>query len=384
MAEPMLHIHVIDELRVGGAQTHLITMLREVRRRDIKHRVVTLFGDGELSAHIRKLGIPVDVLDIRNHLKKRRFLAAVDELKELFQKWRPDLVEAHLTWSRLLALYAAARCGVPRRIGFEQGDLYMNSWKFRLANFLMQIYAQHIVVCSEALGDWSHSTHGISRSRLRVLHNCVDLTRFWPTGTPAHSFHFAGNPTVFATVGTLGLGVNKRVDISIRALACARGNGANIALVICGDGEQRPDLERLAADLKITAHVRFLGTCSDVPSVLRACDAFCHAAPWEPFGIVAIEAMAIGLPVILPKSGGIQEILQDGDGGLLYEAVNHEALARSMVELASNPKLRREMGDAGRKNVEQNFSSDYYMQRLYELYGLDSASEEQKGVGGYA
>jgi glycosyltransferase involved in cell wall biosynthesis len=371
----MLHIHLIDELKIGGAQTHLITMLRQVNgRRDIQHRVVTLFGDGELSAQIRDLGVPVDVLDLRPLLQERFFLAAARELQTLFEQWQPDLVEAHLTWSRLLALYAAARCGVPKRIGFEQGDLYMNQWKFRMANFFLQVYAQQIVVCSEALGEWAHRTHGISRSRLRVLHNCIDTNRFQPASKAARNFGFEGSPTIFAAVGTLGRGVNKRVDVCIRALAVARGKGANAALVICGDGEQREELEALAGTLHLNAFVRFLGTRSDVASVLQACDVFCHAAPWEPFGIVAIEAMAVGLPVIVPNAGGIREILQDGKGGLLYEALDHDALAQAMLLLAMHPQLREQMGTAGRQIVEQKFSAERYMQALYESYGINSGS----------
>jgi glycosyltransferase involved in cell wall biosynthesis len=367
----MLHIHVIDELKVGGAQTHLITMLREVcERRDIRHRVVTLFGDGELSAQIRDIGIPVDVLDLGPFLQKRRFLAAARELQTLFEQWQPDLVEAHLTWSRLLALYAAARCGVPQRIGFEQGDLYMSKWKFRMANFFLQVCAQQIVVCSEALGEWAHRTHGISRSRLRILHNCIDTTRFQPARKTAPRFDFEGKPTIFAAVGTLGRGVNKRVDICIRALAVARGKGANAALVICGDGEQKQELEGLAHELHLSAHVQFLGTRQDVAAVLQGCDVFCHAAPWEPFGIVAIEALAVGLPVIVPNSGGIREILQSGKGGLLYDALDHEGLAQAMLLLAMHPELREQMGVAGRQIVERRFSARRYMQQLYETYGI--------------
>lgn len=367
----MLHIHVIDELKIGGAQTHLITMLREVsERQEINHRVVTLFGDGELSGQIREFGIPVDVLDLRPLLKSYRFFSAVRELRALFCKWQPDLVEAHLTWSRLLGLYAAALSGVPGRIGFEQGDLYLNSLAFRMANFVLQVYAQKIFVCSEALAEWVHHTHWISRSRLHVLHNCVDLHRFKPKNGAIQEINFAGNPTIFATVGTLGRGVNKRIDISIRALALARAAGANVSLVICGDGEQKSEWEALTAELNLMPHVRFLGSRLDIPSVLQACDVFCHAAVWEPFGIVAIEAMATGLPAILPRSGGIQEILRGGEGGLLYDALDPLALAEAMFHLATNPESRKEMGAAARRVVEREFSADRYMQRLYEMYEI--------------
>jgi glycosyltransferase involved in cell wall biosynthesis len=381
----MLHVHVIDELRTGGAQTHLITMLREaVGIPGIEHRVVSLFGDGELSGDIRGLGIPVHVLDLRPHLRGRRFLAAAGELRCLFKELRPDLVEAHLTWSRFLALFAAWRCGVPKRIGFEQGDLYMNSWKFRAANFMLQSFAQRIVVCSEALGQWAHRTHGISRSKLLVLHNCVDLSRFRPDGPAAPDIRFPEGETVFAAVGTLGCGVNKRMDVCIRALAAAHRAGANVALVICGDGAQRQELEQLAGVLGIAQQVRFLGTRFDVHSVLRACDVFCHAAPWEPFGIVAIEAMAVGIPIIVPDSGGIREILGSGEGGTLYPALDHEALARAMVDLASDPNLRKSMGAAARRVVEQQFSVQRYIARLYDAYGLTIGDLGSVTAGAYA
>src|SRR6201986_2633744 len=95
----MLHIHVIDELKTGGAQTHLITMLRQVAdRRDIEHRAVMLFGDGDLSCQIPDLGIPVDILYLRPFVKIYRFSAAVQELRTLFEKWPPRLVDAHLSW----------------------------------------------------------------------------------------------------------------------------------------------------------------------------------------------------------------------------------------------------------------------------------------------
>ncbi|WZP00187.1 glycosyltransferase [Isosphaeraceae bacterium EP7] len=367
-------LHLIDELQVGGAQTHLVSMLREARARfDVDHRVVVLFGDGPVGGQLREMGIEVDVLDLRPHLGRRRFLAASRILADLMREHRPDLVEAHLTWSRLLGLYAAWREGVPRRIGFEQGDVYLNSWKFRVANQIGQHFAERIVVCSEALADWNRRTHGISLARLEVMHCCIDLDRFQPRqGGPAPIvFGLPAGTTVFGAVGTLGRGVNKRTDVAIRAVAAARSMGGNVGLVICGDGEQRAELEALAEGLGIAGFVPFLGTRADIPEILASCDAFCHAAPFEPFGIVCIEAMAVGLPVVVPNSGGIREAVDDGVTGLIYEALDHEALARHMIRLHERPDLRRSMGEAGRLAAIERFSVGDYVDRLYRLYGLD-------------
>ena len=368
-----LLVHLIDELRLGGAQTHLVTMLREAcQRYPFRHRVLSLFGDGPIGEELRAVGVEVVALDLRPQLARRRFLAAAN----LLRRWvrGAAVVEAHLTWSRLLGLYAAWRERAPVRIGFEQGDIYLNSWKFRVANFVHQAFAQRIVVCSQALADWVSATHRISRRRLLVMHNCVDTDRFRP-GLDADVSVREGWPpeaTVFAAVGSLGRGVNKRVDICLKALALARERGADVRLVVCGDGQQRPELQELAMRLGLDETVRFLGTRRDVERVLAASDGLCHAAPFEPFGIVAIEAMACGLPVIVPGSGGIREAVEHGKTGFLYPALDHAALADWMITLHRQPDLRREVGLRARQTVESTFSVERYVRRLYALYGLDT------------
>ncbi len=383
LAKPPLHIHLIDELKTGGAQTHLVTMLREsLSRYPYRHRAAALFGDGPIGGQLRALGIPVDVFDLRSQFARKRFFQAASLLESYFRRRRPALVEAHLTWSRLLGLYAAWRARVPLRIGFEQGDIYLDSCKFRAANFAGQRFAHRIVVCSEALGDWARRTHGISRRRLAVLHNCVDTRRFQPRANPElrGSWRFPGAPVIFAAAGTLGAGVNKRVDVLIRAVADARSRGADAALVVCGDGRQRPALDALAAELGVSGAVRFLGMRSDVADVLAACDAFCHAAPFEPFGIVCIEAMAVGLPVLAPASGGIQEAVEDGRTGFLYPALDHAALAELMIRLCGDPKTRRNIGRDARAAAERRFSVEAYLRKLYSLYGLPVDSLEPAPV----
>jgi glycosyltransferase involved in cell wall biosynthesis len=363
--------HIIDEFRLGGAQTHLVTILREmIRREEGEHRVISLFeGDG-IDASLNAVGVEAETLACRADFGRKRVLAVMGQIRSAIRDFRPDVVEAHLTWSRLLALPAAALEGVPRRIGFEQGDVYLSSWKFRAANFLLQSFAQRVVCCSEALAAWAKRTHGLSPSRVMVLHNCVDPALFrpkWDLEVP--SPWPVGVGTVFCAVGTLGYGVNKRVDVAIRAVAEARRCGADVGLVVCGDGDQRLDLERLAHEAGVADTVRFLGMRSDVPDVMASCDAFCHAAPFEPFGIVCVEAMAVGLPVVVPDSGGIREAVEEGETGLLYEPLNHEALAEKMMRLHEDQGLRERLGISGRNAAETRFSVSGYVDRLLALYG---------------
>jgi len=373
-AEPTatVNIHVIDELKVGGAQTHLVTVLREIVRCESpsRHLVVSLFGGGGIEDDLRQLGIEVQALDFRDAFQRRRFLEPSRSLLRIFRERRPQLVTAHLTWSRLLGLYAAWRAGVPVRLGFEQGDLYLSSLKFRAANFAGQFFAHRMIVCSRALGDWVHKTHRIRWKKLAVLHNCVDLQLFNPERHQRRQREAWAIPperTLFCAAGTLGRGVNKRVDVCIKAVARARMQGADVGLVICGDGEQRSGLEALARQLGISDYVLFLGMRRDLPAILSACDAFCHGAPFEPFGIVCIEAMAMELPVVVPRTGGIAEAVEDGITGYLYPPLDDAALGAAMSTLHKDPGKRREMGRAGRRRVEREFSVAEYVNKFREL-----------------
>jgi len=162
--------------------------------------------------------------------------------------------------------------------------------------------------------------------------------------------------------------VNKRVDVAIRGVAAARAQGADVGLVIVGDGDQRPELEALACELGIADLVVFLGMRTDVSAIMAACDAFCHSAPFEPFGIVCVEAMAMALPAVVPDAGGMKEAVEEGATGLIYPALDHEALGRAMARLDVNPEEVRAMGTRGRTKASHEFSGDDYMRRLSALY----------------
>jgi glycosyltransferase involved in cell wall biosynthesis len=374
MPQPLIY-HLIDEFRVGGAQTHLVTILADAQRRfPYRHRVGGLFEEGPIADDLRALGIEVDLFDLRADFQDRRFDRVVAKLNRRFRELRPDLVEAHLTWSRLLGLPAAAIARVPRRIGFEQGDIYMKSRGMRVANFFGQVAAQEVIVCSDALKQWVRETHRTSERRLEVFHNCVDVKRFVPREADATraAFSLPDGAVRFVTVGTLGRGVNKRVDVSIRATAIAAAAGAHVGLVVVGDGEQRAELEQLAATLGISDRVHFLGMRSDVPAVIASCDVFVHAAPFEPFGIVCIEAMACGLPVIVPDKGGISEAVREGETGFIYATLDADALARAMIRLANDPAALTAVGAAALADVRARFTVEGYNDRLYALYGIES------------
>jgi glycosyltransferase involved in cell wall biosynthesis len=263
---------------------------------------------------------------------------------------------------------AAKFVGIRNRIGFEHGDIYLNSIFFRITNFFSQFIFDKIIVCSDELKVWTNKTHHISNAKLKVMYNCVDLTKFAPVETKnVEKVLDVKLPKFnFITVGTLGKGVNKRVDVSIKAIAILKEKGYDVGLIVCGDGEQRQELEKLATNLGIQSEVQFLGMRNDIPQILPHAFAFVHAAPYEPFGIVCIEAMTCGLPVIVPNSGGIQKIVSDGIDGYVYEHLNDKELAIKMEALLLNDSYENMVASALEK--VKKYDVKLYVDELYKLY----------------
>jgi len=364
-------IHFIDQIAFGGAQTHLLTILKERKAThpDETHILAVLFDNAGMKELFENMDISVHCMGLREAFVSGKYKKVYDTIFLFIKQHSPQVVETHLTWSRLFANTAAYYCKIPIRVGFEHGDIYLKSFPVRTANFISQFYFHSIIVCSCSLKKWVHNTHKISNAKLHVHHNCVDLDKF--TTTPEKKLDDIVNVNQhafnFISVGTLGKGVNKRVDITIKALQLLKRNGITANLIICGDGEQKTDLETLSDELGLKDQVYFLGLRNDVEKILPHCDAFVHAAPYEPFGIVCLEAMASGLPVIIPNSGGIAEIITNQEDGLLYDPLNPKDLADKMYLLISDAKLYNSIKKSELQHVK-NYSVSKYVETLYDTF----------------
>ncbi len=111
-----------------------------------------------------------------------------------------------------------------------------------------------------------------------------------------------------------------------------------------------------------------LGFRSDVSALMAACDIFVSPCPVEGFGLVLLEAMALGKPVIAAAAGGPLEIVADGETGLLFEPGNAGSLAGAMRRLLADPDLRGRMGIAGRRRYAQKFTARRMAEKMQEVY----------------
>jgi 1,2-diacylglycerol 3-alpha-glucosyltransferase len=143
---------------------------------------------------------------------------------------------------------------------------------------------------------------------------------------------------------------------------------ANVRLVLLGGGEERPALEALAAELGIAERVQFAGVVpmSQVPVYLKAADLFCFASITETQGLVTMEAMAAGLPVVAVRATGTADVVADGIDGLLTEN-DSDALASAIGRVLADEELAQRLRQAAERKAA-DFAIEKQAQKLVEVY----------------
>ena len=320
----------------GGAQTYIAQLLPALTERyDV---VVAAHGGGPLETATVAAGARyVPLRQVRHSIGIRDF-AGIVELVRLFRRERPDLV--HLNSSKIGALgrIAAAIARVPARVFTVHG------WSFaphrgaeaRAYQALERTLAPLAWTICVSEGDRAKAPW--LNGKAVVIPNAVDLDAALPASRD-------GGPPTIVSVGRLV----KPKSFWVLADALRLLPEGSFRALIAGDGPQKRFLDGIPG-------VELLGERDDVPAVLSQGDLFVLSSSSEGMPISVLEAMAAGLPVVASAVGGIPEIVVDGETGLLVPAgVDPAPLAAAIAELLADPERRRQMGEAGRRRVEERF-----------------------------
>lgn len=209
---------------------------------------------------------------------------------------------------------------------------------------------------------------GVIQSRDKVssivtVHNPVDIKRFQSIKTP-EDYTPAEGEFVVATAARL----TKVKDVETLIKAFADFANKDSRLLILGDGELRDSLESLARDLKVKDKTIFLGFKDNPQDYIASADVFVMPSIYEPFGMPAAEAGAMGIPVIVSKAGGLVEIVEHETTGYHFDIGDDKQLSRYLQKLYQNPDLRKTMGEKAKKRIEEKFAPKVIGQRFLEIY----------------
>jgi len=142
-----------------------------------------------------------------------------------------------------------------------------------------------------------------------------------------------------------------------------------VKVLLFGQGPLREAIAQgLASDPILASHVTLPGFRNDLARVLPCIDILAHPAFMEGLGVSLLQAAACGVPIVAGRAGGIPEVVQDQETGLLFNPGDAHALARHLIQLLSSDDTRRAMGQAGRRRVEQLFSVNTMVQGTLAVY----------------
>jgi glycosyltransferase involved in cell wall biosynthesis len=204
---------------------------------------------------------------------------------------------------------------------------------------------------------------------LRRISHFVNTERFRDDAQARHRLRVQhGVQDRFVTLVVAQLIPEKGIEVLLRALAKLPPTAQ---VWVVGNGPDADRLARLAHDLDLDRRVRFFGLQSDVQPYMQAADCLACPSLWsEAFGLVNVEAMASGLPVVASRAGGIPEIVTPGRNGILCDPGDVSQLTDAISSLIENPRLRRQLGRQARADAVDGYSVDRQIERHLDVYKL--------------
>ena len=223
-----------------------------------------------------------------------------------------------------------------------------------------------VTAVSEFLRDETYRQFGCQGCRIVHIPNFVNLAEYYPPSGPNDRSAAVVKPGCKVLVHVSNFREVKRVPDVVRIFAEVRKETPAV-LILAGDGPQRPEAEAEATRLGVRDHVRFLGKVDAVPDLLRTADLYLLPSETESFGLSALEALACGVPVVGSDTGGLPEVVTDGECGALMPVGDVDGMARRALELLCN---EQRMSDARRAAVERSkqFSAELVVPLYEQLY----------------
>jgi len=363
---------------VYGQQRTMFSLLEQASAVDIEP-LVAVPGEGSFVDEAKNCGYSVELFHYPELL--RNYSGAVYRYKGLqratmYWQWikyvwslRDKLRALHLNgvfcndMRGLLTLGLAARSiGLPLMIWDK------NNIPHGLLDYLQLPLVQENPIISKAVlkkyPQWQQNKY---QDKIHVVPNGADLTRFVPAKNIRHELPVAEDDFVLGIVGSIC--ERKAHDRLLGVMPEACNRIPNLHLIVIGDtsGSEADEKFKERLPNRDHPHVHFLGMRKDVPDLLKSINALVIPSRFEGMGQVTVEAMAAGLPVIGAQSGGIPEVVVDGETGLIFDGDDPDALLSSIESMASSPELCERMGAAGRKRVKESFNRPIQIRKILDL-----------------
>ncbi|MBW6410893.1 glycosyltransferase [Clostridium weizhouense] len=298
----------------------------------------------------------------KNPIMFKSFNKRMEKLyKEIVRKeGKVDIIHAHSAmWGAIAASYISEKYNIPLVITEHSSLEYAKYLKESYKKYIYEAYEKAACLIAVGNGLKTELNQYIDRD-IKVIHNMVDLSLF------NINDKMKEDKVEFKFFSCAFLEEGKGMELLLKAFKEAF-KGQNVTLNIGGDGSLKPLLEKIIIDLEMKSQINLLGALSreEVAYEMKNCDVFVLPSEHETFGVVYIEALACGKPVIGAKNGGAEDIIKE-DNGLIIEKNNKEELVFALKNIKKN--YYKYNKDNIRKNAVFNYSEKVLVKNLKGVY----------------
>jgi len=364
-------LHLIDSEGIYGAEVVLLHLMAEQKKRSVepilgsigKHEI----QEKDIETAARLKGINVKKFRMKNG---PNLLGSISIIRFAKQQ-HIDILHCHGYKANILVSMLPSHFRkIPYLVtvhGWTSVKRFSKLWFYWWADVFCAKRADLVVVVSDAMKNHP----GILTTGLKpvVVHNGIPqaLPRSKPNHHPEPLDAFCNKTFVIGAVGRLS--PEKGFDLLINAVARVIERGYDVSLVIIGEGEERSRLEDIVSTKNITDKVYFTGYLDQASQYLHYFNVFIISSLTEGLPITLLEAMQKSVPIIATRVGGIPEVLDNGEYGLLVNPGNEHELAEAIITFHDSPEKRKKLCTAARERVNHLFSletMEHGYRKLYE------------------
>ena len=398
-------LHIIPTLSKGGAERLAFDIVKQLNKQEKTHARLVIFRN-EIKYDISGIKEFISIVPSSVQLSlTKKWKINVSDLQAYIINFEPDVIHTHLFEAELASRF----CHYPKARWFthvHDNMVQLKNWSWSsiskpsITNWYEKqiLYRQykknggtHFIAISKHTESYMKSVQ--SKYPVTLLHNAIDVKRFQKPadfqkitsrlnlsnegGHPASAINpdsYRDNPqsqpsapiAIGAPLNLINIGSfvpKKNQTFLLDILLELRDRGVHANCLFLGDGPLRNEVQNRAKELGIIGHCNFLGNVENVEDYLWQSDVYVHTATYEPLGLVLIEAMTAGLPVVTLDGGGNRDLIINGQNGYLIEKQNPYEFANRILEVFQN----KEIADFN-LDYSMNFDIESYCNKMLSLF----------------
>ncbi|MEJ5378243.1 MAG: glycosyltransferase [bacterium] len=361
---------------MGGAEMQLLRVLPWLARSGYENSVCGLKGPGPMTPKFESLGIQASWLGGKGKWDFRVLFRLYRELRRL----RPSILHCYTTLANWAGAAAGRAAGVPL-IVMSDRDIrtWLRPWQVMVDRCAFKL-GTCMTMPSEAIKRFNIERLGHPPRRLVVVPNGISVAQGGSVGENQRGLEKGFRKRDIALIGYVGRITEplKGLAILLQSLSLLKGFGLQYKALVVGDGRDRKRMEELSHQLGLEEKVAFLGERNDVPDLMQELDLLVIPSLCEGSPNVALEAMAMGVPVVATHVGGTPELLKDGITGWLVPPGDPVALAKTMAWVLKEPTQAMEVACRARTWVVHHRSAEAAGAAVARLYDFLLAKMQKR------